>query len=103
MGWLVETWKFIQEDWVRDWKMFMTMMPLARTPMDKKGSQALQKYQKGVEKNLNHIVYWKKGRQRDSLRERYKGRINPGEVVAVLGAGESSNHPLFKGTKIIRE
>jgi len=80
------------------------VMPVARTPMDKKGAQALEKYIKRVTKVIGMRTPWKgaRGGKLSHLRD----KIPSGETRVLLGKGEvdgTKNNPLFDGVKVIRE
>jgi hypothetical protein len=80
--------------------MLLSIVPLARTPMDKKSAQALNKYQKSLDRSLRKMTPWKKDASRLS---KLRGKVKSGEVAVVLSGGESSNHPLFDDLRVIRE
>jgi len=44
--WAIEAYEFIMEDRNTYWQMMTAVLPVARTPMDKKGGKALQRYTK---------------------------------------------------------
>jgi hypothetical protein len=100
---LEDTWKSIQEEKTENYRVLMMLFPLARTPMDKKGVKSMKDYSKGVDKVLNDMVPWKDRKEASRRLGAHGGKVKPGEVVVVLGGGESANHPLFKNAKVIRE
>jgi len=101
--WLLETWKYIQEDKIDHYRMLMALMPLARTSMDKKAGSAQQSYSRSLERSLREATPWRKASGRvmsESLRR--KG-LEDGKVVVLLDGSESANDPLYADAKIIRE
>lgn len=77
-----------------------SVMPLARTPQDKKGASALRDYQRKLVRSLDEMAPWiGASRRLQSLR----GKIKPGEVRVILGAGESADIPLFEDAQITKE
>lgn len=55
-------------------------------------------YTKKLERMIADMVPWKKSR-----RERYRGRVKPGEIKVFLEPGEKASNPLFAGANISRE
>lgn len=99
LGWIEQTWKYIQEDKQEYYARMMALMSLARTPMDEKGASSMRQYANRVERSIESIAPWtKKQRSR---------RVHPnaklGEVVVILDAGDPVKDPLFKGAKIVRQ
>jgi hypothetical protein len=103
LDWLYETWKYIQEDKVEQYKILMAVAPMARTPMDKKGAGALRKYIDKLNANLRNALPWLKKEPVSGRLAYLREKVKPGEVVVILDDGESKNDPLFEGAKIIRE
>ena len=99
MEWLFENWKLVREDRVEQYRVLMSLMPLARSPMDKKSASALQKHAKSVERMLEDAVPWQKHARRSTL----AGKVRPGEVVVVLSSGETADDPLYSDAKVTRE
>lgn len=98
--WLEDAWKYIQEDKADQYMFWFNLMPLARTPMDKKAGSSMNRYAKSIERYIKKIAPWVKDRGRV---DRLRGRAKPGEMVVVLGAGESADNELFRGLKVIKE
>lgn len=99
---MLQAWKFIREDKADHYKTMAALIPLGRTPMDKRGGKALTKYQRDIERSLNALTPWRN--KHSALRERLlRQGVKPGEIVVVLGPGESADSPLYEGAKIIRE
>lgn len=101
LEWLYDVWKYIQEDKAEYYRITMSLMPLARTPMDRRSGSNLQKYAKQLSKSIDSIAPWvnKEKRRRENLRNKLK----PGEVVVFLDGDESPDDPLYKGVKTVRE
>lgn len=99
--WLTTNWKYVQEDKIEHYRVTMALMPLARSPMDKKGASGLADYQKKLERMLNAAVPWQK--RASGRRESLRGKVKPGEVVVILERGESANDPLYSDARTIRE
>jgi len=99
--WLIEVWKYIREDKIEHYRVLMSLMPLARTAMDKKGGQAIQKYGKDLERMFEDAIPWRKkaSRRRESLR----GKVKPGEVVVVLEGTDAADLELYSDAKVVRE
>jgi hypothetical protein len=83
---------------VEQYRVLMTLLPLARTPMDKKGGQAMQSYARDIERMLSEATPWLK----KATRRRPKG-AKPGEIVVLLGQDEIADDPLYKDAQIARE
>lgn len=100
-GWMEDAIKHIQEDKYQHYQIMSMMFPMARTPMDAKGSRAMQKYSKQVDEVLLSLAPWLKPKKaRGSIR--HHGKIKSGEVVVVLDSGETADDPLYKNAKIIK-
>lgn len=78
------------------------VLPTARTAMDKKGGQQLQKYIKNVYKVLSKRTPWSKERSGGRL-SHLRDRIPSGETRVLLAPGEDGKLDLFQGVKQIRE
>ena len=100
---MLSTWKLIQEDKTRFVQDIMMLMPLARTPMDKKGGKSLEKYAKKVGRALEKRMPWL--RTRRGKLAHLRDKVPSGETRILLAPGEPdpSGNPLFKGVKTIRE
>jgi hypothetical protein len=79
----------------------MMLLPMARTPMDKSSSAALQKYSKKMVEMLDGMVPWQVGKKQRG-RRRAMANVTPGETVVVLDAGDDADHPLFTDAKLTR-
>jgi len=79
--------------------MLVSIMPMARTPMDKKAGSAMRSYTKKLERAIRDMTPWR----RPMIGLGLRGRIAEGEMVVVLDSDESSDDPLYRGAKIIRE
>lgn len=104
MDWLVETWKLVQEDKANYLSDLAMVMPLARTPMDKRGATNLKQYADRVYKVIAKRTPWRSARG-GKLRH-LRDKVPSGEVRVLLGKGEADgtkNNPLFKDVKVIRE
>lgn len=77
------------------------LMPIARTPMDKKSGKALVNYYKDVTRMIDRLTPWKK-HEKYERRRRQLARmgVKPGEIVVIGGAGDSNN-PLYKDAKMV--
>lgn len=98
MGWLEQQYKLCMEGMRFDYAILTQVIPLARTPMDKKSGKAMEKFAKDVQKALSRILTpWE-----DELKNRMRrhGNVNPGEVTVILGPGEGGLADVFKDSKI---
>jgi hypothetical protein len=80
----------------------MSMMPLARTPMDKDGSRALSDYQKTLVKEFDKMTPWLTAAKRSdlsSLRKKYKS----GTTVVIPDASDGANNPIYKDATIRKD
>lgn len=60
----------------------------------------MNSYSKSLDRALDSMIPWQKA---SSNRGRYRGKVKSGEVVVVLGSGESAKDPLYKNAKTTRE
>jgi hypothetical protein len=88
------------EDKRQHYTIMGMLMPLARSPMDKKSGKALQQYQKDVERMLSRLTPWIKGTL--SRRRLQAMGVEPGTVKVILEGGDSADDPLYKGAETIR-
>lgn len=87
----------------RELQVTTSIIPLARTPADKKSAHGMKKYTKDVAKMIEGIAPWVKRQHYKRRRAMLKHNVKPGEIVVILDGGESSNIPLFKDAKISRK
>lgn len=102
--WLEQQYRLCMEGKYLDASILMQVVPLARTPMDKKGGRAMQKYYKDVNKSLRRsLIPWEE-RRADAMRRaaKYGGKVKPGEVTVILGPGEGGLSDIFKDSKIAK-
>lgn len=90
----------MREDKAEFYRMLANIVPLARTPMDKKGGQNLNKYNKSLNKVIDSFAPWLSSR--DHLQS-LRGKVKPGEVLVILDGDDDPNNPLFAGATISRE
>lgn len=100
--WLISTWKLIREDRVSDYRMTMALLPLARTSMDKKSGEALNKYQKKIANMLTESIPWQLDDREPRQRAKARG-AQDGKMTVRLDSGESADFPLYKNARISRE
>jgi hypothetical protein len=98
--WLDETYRQIQEDRRDQYMMLMSMMPLARTPMDEKGGRWQSKYMRDLRKMLMDMTPW--DTRGSSIRSAYRGKVKSGTVAVVLDDAAMKNSPIFKGAKVVK-
>ncbi len=79
LAWLNETIDLINEDRKRaveermdERRWLVHVLPLARTPMDKKGSKSLDRYAKHLLHALERAMPWSEETRRARIRERLK-------------------------------
>ena len=98
MEWLFDTYKMVIEDMQSKYNFEFIMAPLARTPMSKEGVQATKRYSDNVKKVIENLTPWRKS----DLRNKFKKKGKRGQVVVMLDAGETADHPLYKDATIVR-
>lgn len=97
--WLIEAWKKVREDKVEYYRVLAAVLPMARTPMDRKGASALKKYQKQIDKSLDAMVPWLRASNRlGGLR----GKVKPGEAVVMLDGSDVMDQDLYKDAHIVK-
>ena len=79
--------------------MYLSIVPAARTAMDKKTGKSLGDYVKKLNKQLASALPWIKSQAGSNLAG-LRGKVKSGEVVVMLDAGETKNHPLYEDAKI---
>ena len=96
-----EVYQFIIEDEKRDLTNLMTMMPLARSAMDKDTAKALADYHKTVAKELDKMTPWisKKRSKLSNLRK----KIKSGTTVVIPDASDGANNPMFKDANVRKD
>lgn len=63
----------IMEDEVQSWHFLLSMIPMARTPQDKKSSKSIIKAIKEISKSIrNSLAPWIEKRRIEALRKRLK-------------------------------
>ncbi len=98
--WLDETYRQIQEDRRDQYLMMMSMMPLARTPMDEKSGRWLSNYMRDLRRMLFEMTPWEK--QNGSIRSAYRGKVKSGTIAVVLDDPRLKEDPMFKGAKVVK-
>ena len=69
--WALDAYEMIMEDRDQHWQLFISSMPLARTPMDKKFGKSLDKYTKELRKRVSRmLVPWVEERRIERIKER---------------------------------
>jgi hypothetical protein len=100
LKWIGDSWKFIQEDRATHYRMLQMLLPLARSPMDKKSAQGMSSYAKKVDRVISGMVPWQKATSRTA---HLRGKVKPGEVVIMLDGDESLDSSFIEGVKVVRE
>lgn len=80
--------------------MLYSMIPLARTPADKKSAQAMQKHSDSIRKTLDGLH--KEDKYKQYLRRKKEWQRQGrqiGEMVVVLDDAAEAGIPLFEGVK----
>jgi len=87
-----------------EYALLSSVIPLARTPMDKKGAKAMDKMSKELSKYLTKtLTPWDSGPLSTKARvNKYGGRVKSGEIAVVLGPGEGGLADVFKDSKIVK-
>ena len=69
--WAYDSYRFIMEDKVIYWQTMMSVMPIARTPSDKKYGKALVKYSKDLRKSIEKMFApWIEQRRIEAIKKR---------------------------------
>ena len=79
----------------------MQMIPLARTPMDRKSGRHMEKYYKNLTKAFESMTPWLSRSKRRLIEAQQKQKLEPGKLVVKLDANDDPNSPLFKGADIV--
>lgn len=93
--------KYIQEDKASHYLTLLQMAPLGRTPMDKKSGRAMEKYYKGVVKNLENYAPWVTHSKRVLISAKERGKLKPGQLMVKFDANDDPNSPLYKNAKTL--
>ena len=102
--WLKKNWELCREGFRDKASLLSMLIPMARTPMDKKSARGMQTYAKSVQKSLDSIAPWSgNSRYRNRKRAFEKKGIKPGEMVVVSGPGERTDIALFEGMKVVKD
>jgi len=84
--WAYDSYQFIMEDKVTHWQTLMAVMPLARTPSDKKFSKSLIKYTKDLRKSIElTFAPWMEQKRIEAIKKRL---AKPPEGVMVDETGK---------------
>jgi hypothetical protein len=69
--WAIEAYEMIMEDEDRYWQFMVSVMPLARTPMDKKFGKSLTRYAKDLRRSISKaLVPWVEEKRIQAIRDR---------------------------------
>ena len=91
--WAYDSYKYIMEDQVVYWNTLMSVVPLARTPSDKKFAKSLQKYAKDLRKSIEKMLApWIEKRRIDAIKKRLAKPPN-GVVLDESGKEIDLNDP----------
>lgn len=100
MAWLEETYRLVQQDRRDTFLTMMSLVPIARTPMDKQGGRWLQSYSRDVRKMLFSMTPWDS--RGGAVRSSYAGKVKRGTIAVVLDDPRLKDDPTFKGAKTIK-
>jgi hypothetical protein len=100
-GWLDEVYRLIMEDRRDNYLMAMSLLPVARTPMEEKGSRWLSNYMRDLRRSLFEMTPW--DRVQGSIRSAYRGKVKSGTIAVVLDDPRLKDDPMFKGAKVVKK
>lgn len=79
----------------------MQLVPLGRTPMDKKSGRAMEKYYNKVSNNLGNIAPWMTHSKRALIGAKERGKLKSGQLMVKFDANDDPNSPLYKNAKTL--
>ena len=79
----------------------LQLFPTARTPMDKKSGKAMERYYKGVSKNLENIAPWVSHSRRALISAKERGKLKPGQLMVKFDGSDNPESPLYKNAKAL--
>lgn len=76
----------------------MLAAPLGKTPMDRKGNQALNSYAKKLDRALDGMTPWTDDYRFTSLRRQYGKQMRDGDsqIIVTLDGNDDPSSKLFK-------
>ena len=100
IDWLEEAYRKILEDKRDQFLVLMSLLPLARTPMDEKSGRWASNLMRDLRKMLYSLTPWDS--ELGSVRASYKGKVKSGTISVVLDDPRLKNDPLFRGAKVVK-
>ena len=81
----------------------MMLMPIARTPMDKKSGKGMERYFKDVSRTIDRMNPWSKRESYERKKRQLKSMgVKSGEIVVI---GESlrddRDNPVYNNAKVV--
>lgn len=80
--------------------MLLSMLPMARTPMDEKSGRWATNQMRDLRKMLYSLTPW--ANEGGSVRAAYKGRVKSGTIAVMLDDPRLKKDPLFKDAKVVK-
>jgi hypothetical protein len=75
----------------------MLLMPLAKTPMDKRGAQSMRTYSQKIDRAIEGLTPWTSESKFNALRRKYGKSMEDSQIVVHFDASDDPNNPLFEG------
>ena len=98
LPWLQEAWKYIREDTAQDYRWLMLTAPLGKTPMDRKGGQAMRSYAQKLDRTLEAMTPWTHDSKFSALRRKYgKSMGDDTQIMVTFDPSDDPESSLFKG------
>ncbi len=103
LSWLQEAWKYTREDKAQDYRWLMLTAPLGKTPMDRKGGQAMRAYAQRLDRTLAAMTPWTRDSKFTALRRKYGKSMKDTQVIVTFDPQDDRESPLFKGAMTERK
>lgn len=81
----------------------MQLLPLARTPQDRRSARSLTDYQKRLTRVINGLTPWTTATRLAEMKHRYGSKMGDSQIIVVLDANDDPNNPLYEGAIISRQ
>lgn len=98
LPWLEESWKHVQEDRAQNYRWLMLTAPLGKTPMDRRGGQAMRSYAQKLDRTLEAMTPWTHESKFNALRRKYgKSMGDDTQIVVTFDPHDDPGSSLFTG------
>ena len=97
LPWLEESWKYVREDIAQNYRWLMLTAPLGKTPMDKRGGQAMRSYAQKLDRTLEAMTPWTHDSKFTALRRKYGKSLGDTQIVVTFDPQDDPESSLFKG------